>query len=177
MNLKRQGAVLIIFIKIITSLVHSIFLWTRRKLVFSASFHSTGRTLFYKIYAMFCHKNLEHFILLKRCVTILRLWWLCIIYLVPFISEQIPRWVYAWRWVEGKVHVEVKKLRGLIFLNGVYNLKKERFCNLREKKMAVVSTTKFWIIQLFQRIALEDVTSRRIRIHDKVAPIRILLEI
>lgn len=73
MNLKRQGTVLINFTKLKNSLVHSIFLWTKRKWIFSAD-HSTGRSLFYKIYAMFCDKNLKHLIFTKMaCNTVLPL--------------------------------------------------------------------------------------------------------
>lgn len=68
MNLKRERAARINFIKLKNSLVHSIFLWTKRKLIFLVC-HSLERTSLYKIYAMFFDKNMEHLILLKRLVT------------------------------------------------------------------------------------------------------------
>lgn len=67
MNLKREQHSN--FIKPKNSLVHSLFLWTKRKLIFLVC-HSIERTSLYKIDAMFSDKNMEHLILLKRYVTV-----------------------------------------------------------------------------------------------------------
>lgn len=169
------------FYQIRTSLMHSIFLWTKKEIGFLSivSFNRRNDFILQNLYnVLWQEPGTSHFAK-KACDSVHPSFMDC----APQFTWCSSKWIdtkagICRRQLEGKFHIEMKKFSWLIILNGVYNLKKKIFWNLREKKMAVLSTTKFWIIQLFQSIAFDDVSSRRrTRINDKVAPIRILFEI